>query len=743
MQAIWTLARRELRFLFDHPTGYILLVVFLAFNNFLFFRTAYLQGVASLRPMFGLLPWILLFFAPAVTMRMLSEDARSGTLEVVLAQPITELELVVGKYLGALSFSWIALVLTVTIPLGLSLGADLQVGVMVAQYVGAALLAAAFTAVGLWASSVTPNQVTAFIVGVAVMFLLILVGAGPMITGLPASLERIAASLAVLPHFENIARGVIDLRDAIYFVSLGALFLALAYAALMRRKLSPARAGRRRLHFGTALIAALVVVVNLLGGRIGGRLDLTPGKAYTLSPATREILGDLDDLVTIKLFVTEELPEDFGIIKRDIGDLLADFRAAGGGNLLVLELDPADDEDAIAEARSLGIPPVQFSSVGEAQLQVQEGYLGLAVQYADAVETIPVVTRTDDLEYRLISFVRALTRTERPVVALVESRPDPGQGNTYGALRRELQQNYEVRTVPAADSAPIDEQIGVLVLAGAPPILDSARLDRFRVFLARGGGALVLASGMQIQPQGFQAVAQPLGWNSLLEPYGVSIRSDLVYDLASNEAVSMPASFGRVLVSYPFWIRALSTQATTVNSELEAMTLPWVSSIDTALAAPGTVIPLFTSSGAAGTEEGRAFIAPQRDYPQDSLATRLLAALVNPLAADSGGAARLGRVVLVGTAELITDQFARSDPMGIGFALNAVDWLAQDDALIQIRSKNRRPPALVFESETLRDFVKYLNVVGIPLLVIVLAAAWLWRRRRWTRQSYRPVGAAV
>ncbi len=743
ISTVWTLARRELRFLFDHPTGYILLVVFLGFNNFLFFRTAYLQNMASLRPMLAFLPWVLLFFAPAVTMRTLSEDARSGTLEVVLAQPVTEVELVIGKYLGALLFSCIALLLTVTIPMGLSLAADLQVGVMAAQYVGAGLLAVAFTAVGLWASSVTPNQITAFIVGVTVMFLLILAGAGPMISGLPPELARFIAGLAVLPHFENIARGVIDLRDAVYFLSVAALFLVLAYYGVMRRKLSPARATRRRLQLGTALLAAFVLVVNLLGGHIGGRLDLTPGKAYTLSPATREILADLDDLVTIKLFVTQELPENFGIIKRDIGDLLADFRSAGGGNLRVVELDPAEDEDAMAQTRTLGIPPVQFSSVGEAQLQVQEGYLGMAVQYADAAETIPVVTRTDDLEYRLVSFIRTLTRSERRVVALVEARAEPGQGNTYGAVRQELQRTFDVRTVPAADSAPIADEIGVLVFAGAQPPLDSASLDRFQAFFGRGGSALILASGMRLQPQGFQAAAQPLAWNTLLEPFGVSVRSDLVYDLASNEAVSMPSQFGRVLVSYPFWIRALSTKAASVNADLEAMVLPWASSIDTTGAVAGTVEPLFVTSQAAGVEEGRAFIAPQREFPQDDLSTRLLAALVNPLAADSGGDASLGRVVLVGNAEFVTDRYVQNTPTGMLFVLNAVDWLAQDDALIQIRSKNRRPPALVFESQALQDFVKYVNMVGIPLLVIAFAVAWLWRRRRWTRQSYRPTSVSA
>jgi ABC-2 type transport system permease protein len=157
MKTVWTLARRELRSLFDHPMGYILLVVFVVVTDFLFFRQAYLMNLASLRPMLQLLPWIFLFFVPAVTMRSLSEDIRSGTLEVVLAQPVSEAELLGGKYLGQLLFVWIALGLTVPVALGLSLGADLQVGVIVAQYVGAVLLAAGLLAVSVWASSITPN----------------------------------------------------------------------------------------------------------------------------------------------------------------------------------------------------------------------------------------------------------------------------------------------------------------------------------------------------------------------------------------------------------------------------------------------------------------------------------------------------------------------------------------------------------------------------------------------------------
>src|SRR5216684_29307 len=172
MGRMWTIARREVKVLFDQPTAYILLVVFTGLNGFLFFREADLYGAASLRPMLDFLPWILLFLVPAVTMRALAEDARSGTLEVVLAQPISELELLLGKYIGQVLFLWLALAITLTIPLGLTLGTGPQVGILIAQYVGAALLILGLAGVGVWESSVTRNQITAFILAVTVMFAL-------------------------------------------------------------------------------------------------------------------------------------------------------------------------------------------------------------------------------------------------------------------------------------------------------------------------------------------------------------------------------------------------------------------------------------------------------------------------------------------------------------------------------------------------------------------------------------------
>lgn len=741
MKAVWTVARRELKVLFDHPTGYILLIVFVAVNDFLFFRQAETYGIASLRPMLDLLPWMLLFLVPAVTMRALAEDSRSGTLEVVLALPLTELELLLGKYLGQVLFLLVALGLTFALPLGLTLGADLQWGVVFAQYTGAAFLVMGLAGVGVWASSVTPNQVTAFILGVAVTFVLILVGLDPLLVGLPPRLGALASALGVLAHFTSIARGLIDLRDVAYFVSLAAAFLSLAYLSLLRRKLSPRGAAARRLRTGVGLLVAGAVLVSLALQRVALRIDLTPGNAYTLSRATRQMVRGLPDLVTIKYFASRELPPEVAFLRRDIDDMLRDYRSAGRGNVRLVVRDPSADTAALTEARALGIPPVQFNVVGQSELQVKEGWLGIAVQHAGSTKAIPFVRETDDLEYRLTSEIRALTQPSRVLVGFaVQSEPGAEPGG-FDALRQELARSYDVRDVFLSDSTPLPDSMRAIVALGSPDSLAPAQVARFGAFLDQGGSLLVLAGGMSLAGGQF-AAERRVGWNALLRRYGVAIRSDMVYDLASNEHVGLPTQFGRLLLPYPLWVRAISTKEAPINAELEGLLAPWASSISADSAPAGAAVPLFTTTRAGGVDRSFAMLEPRREFSRDSLEPRLLAVLVNPLDADTAKLPR-GRLVVAGSAEIARDRFFNGSPENKGFVLNAVDWLAQDEALIAIRAKDRSPPQLAFTSGFARGLAKYGNLIGIPILLVAAGTARLLRRRRLAGTSFTPLSGAA
>jgi ABC-type uncharacterized transport system involved in gliding motility auxiliary subunit len=726
---IWTIARRELRAMLDHPTGYVLLVVFVGINAFLFFRQAYLIGAASLRPMLDLLPWLLLFIVPAVTMRTLAEDRKSGVLEVVLTQPITELELVLGKYLGAVLFLWLALAVTLVIPIGLAFGSSLQWGTLTAQYVGAALLIGSLAGIGVWASSLTESQITAYILAVAVMFVALLIGLDPVTGALPPTLGAIAARLGVLSHFESIGRGVIDLRDVIYFLSVAGIFLALAYGSVVGRKLARGGAASRQLRLGVTVATATLIVVNLLGSYIGGRLDLTPGHAYTLSPATKQIVGSLDDIVTIKVFASDELPTSVSLLKRDLDDLLRDLHSAGHGKIRIVRRNPSKDETAKKDAASLGIEPVEFNVIGQSELQVKQGYLGLAVQYGSGTQAIPFVGRTDDLEYRLASDIRTLTRSKKPAVGVVADARD--QSLRVDQLRAELAKSYDVRPVSLTDTAQPARDVSTLVLVGPAESLSTAVTQRLLAFFHRGGSALVLASAMTISQQMPVAMPRPIGWNDVLRPFGVSVNANMVYDLVANEVVPVRASGGlQVLERYPLFIRAKSTGTSVVSEGVNDVLLAWASSIDTSATAGWTVTPLLVSSEGAGLATGETMIDPaSATFPQTNLGPRLLAVQVAPRSPSD--TAKRGRVIVVGDAMFASDQFTQHAPDNLSFALNAVDWLAQDESLISIRSKDRSPPPLTFSSPVLREGVKYFNVIGVPLLIILFGVTHL--TRRWRR----------
>jgi ABC-type uncharacterized transport system involved in gliding motility auxiliary subunit len=244
---------------------------------------------------------------------------------------------------------------------------------------------------------------------------------------------------------------------------------------------------------------------------------------------------------------------------------------------------------------------------------------------------------------------------------------------------------------------------------------------------------------MQMSDQMPTALPRPVAFNPVLKAFGVQVRSDMAYDLLANEVIPLPSDFGRVLQVYPFFIRAQSSRLSPVNQDVGSVVLTWASTIDTTGATKGTITPLFVTSRAGGAFTAMTSVAPSQDFPQTDLKPRLLAAMVAP--GDTAKGAR-GRLVVVGSLDFATDRFVRSAPENLAFTLNAVDWLAQDEALIAIRSKDRTPPRLMFQSAAEREGVKYGNLIGLPLLVALFGAARIIRRRRRTRETYRPLVAA-
>lgn len=217
MRQVGHIFKKEFAVYFMSPIAYIVMSIFLVVTGWFFFTTFFLYNQANLRNFFALLPIIFSFVVPAVTMRLFSEELNVGSHEILFTMPVTFADVILGKFLAAVVFLVTMLIPTIAYPITVSFLGQLDWGPVVGGYIGAILLAAAFSGIGLFASSLTRNQIIAFIVGMAICFSLTLID--KMLFFLPQSLLAVLEYLGADFHFENISKGIIDSRDIVYFLS--------------------------------------------------------------------------------------------------------------------------------------------------------------------------------------------------------------------------------------------------------------------------------------------------------------------------------------------------------------------------------------------------------------------------------------------------------------------------------------------------------------------------------------------
>lgn len=225
---------KEFKGYFISPIAYIVISLFLILSGWFFFSTFFLFNQAELRSFFSLLPVTFSFIIPAVTMRLFSEEFNTGSFELLSTMPVSTAEIIIGKFLAASAFVVLMLIPTLSYGIFISLMGDLDIGPWIGGYVGSILLGAAFSAIGLFASSLTRNQIIAFIVGMTICIIITLVD--KMLFFLPESALGVLQFLGADYHFRNISRGILDSRDILYFLSVCFLMLYGTHLAIQGKK---------------------------------------------------------------------------------------------------------------------------------------------------------------------------------------------------------------------------------------------------------------------------------------------------------------------------------------------------------------------------------------------------------------------------------------------------------------------------------------------------------------------------
>ncbi len=503
----------------------------------------------------------------------------------------------------------------------------------------------------------------------------------------------------------------------------------------------------------------IAVLINHIASVWFVRVDLTQDQRYSLNPASVAMVRRLDKPLVAHVFVSNGLEAPYNNHKAAIVEKLEELRAWSGGMLTIRVSDPTGDEAIAAEAERFGIQPVQYRYRDKNRSEIKSVWLGVSFTYADRQQVVSPISHLETLEYELVRAVRAVTTSDddRRVIAMSQGHGEPDLAkfdgdNPLARLREQLEASYQVRSVTLGGDKPIPEDVDLLLVTGPQTPVRPRAQYQIDQFLMRGGRVAFFLSGVRPDWQRFRALEVQHGLRPMLAHYGVTVDRSLILDRTSNEVMNLPVAVGNrrqmVAINYPLIpvSRELSPSSPAVKG-LDHLVLPFVTPVRLvadlpaerfgsvwATSSPSSVIterfpslaPQVVAKPIDGELPGPAPVAVAIQGPFRSFFAgkeippppgRGAALPEDELVTDG----QLSQLVVVGSADFIANNPA--------FVLNTVDWLLQDAALIDIRSRS-------FDAEGLTppDRAGALKwkafIVGVPLSLLVLLGGLALRRRR-------------
>lgn len=515
------------------------------------------------------------------------------------------------------------------------------------------------------------------------------------------------------------------------------------------------------------VLLVILIAVNLLSSRVYTRWDLTENREYTLSPATKNVLDRLDDVINVHVYFSKELPSYFATLDRQVKDLLDEYRAYGGGRVQIEFVDPASDPILEQTMQRLGIPKLQLTRYERERAEAMNAYLGISIQYEDQTEVIPVVQQVDRLEYDLTAAVVKVS-TEPKTVGIATAGnvalPDDLRG-----LQELIRQQYSPRTVDV-NAGEVPMEVTSLVVVDDDGYTEEG-LYNIDQFLMRGGKIFFLASGVDVNLTNLFARNREVKVGTLLRTYGVGVQSALVVDAQAPLVSFDVGTFFPLSLRYPWFPQVVETGLSAENpitGDMKTLVLPWTSPLTVLPPDTATGVPLRVDVLASSSERSFAKTAPydlnpqsRVTLPQTGVEPQTLALALtgsfrshwgvgDPIPGDSLGVAPRGpeqspetQIVVVGSSSFLTSRFLQQYPSNGLFLANAVDWMTLGNDLIAIRSRTAVNRPLREVEENRRGLLKALAVFPVPVLVIVfgLVRARLRVTRR-TRYALEFKGAA-
>lgn len=489
---------------------------------------------------------------------------------------------------------------------------------------------------------------------------------------------------------------------------------------------------KRSVLLSAVAMGLVLVLLNMISRNWFKRWDLTDNKMYSLSESSENVLSQIDDLLTVKVYFSDDLPGEYGNNRRYLQDILEEYAAISNGNLRFEFYKPEDDQNLEQEAQKAGIQPVQLQVVENDKMEVKRVLMGLTIHYEDQKEVIPLIQSTTGLEYEITTKIKKLVDTNKTIIAMADMDDEPDSKNQNIASL--LRQRYQVRNTNLSQAVP--ENIDVILINGVEDSLSADVKKNLSDFINQGGNVFMSQGRIHTDLQTQQATPIQSDVFDFLNSYGINIAENLVLDKhCSRVSVQQNMGFIRMNVpmEYPFLpiVKNFNEAEAMVNG-LEQLSVFFPSEIITdSLPTNVNITPLFSSSKKSSTMSGNYNLNPD---PKANPALLMLNQQGKSLAVRSEitnhETGILGQIILVSDSRFLLDDGGGGIPENHIFLMNAIDYLAGDQELIELRSREITNRPLSEISDESKKTWKWLNITLPSLLIVGFGFVRLHRQRK-------------
>ena len=502
---------------------------------------------------------------------------------------------------------------------------------------------------------------------------------------------------------------------------------------------------RQKIITQAAIVLAIIVFINLVAGKLYFRLDFTADKRYTLSEATEDVLEGLEDVISIKVYFSEDIPPQLKVIRQDFEEQLIEYENLAGGNIVYEFIDPNESPQQEQEAQQEGISPLTIQVTEQDQVKQQRAYMGAVLTLGDKRELIPMIQTGTGMEYSLTTSIKKLSVNNKPTIGLLQGHGEPPV-NAFPQLMQQLMILYNVEPYTLTDTAAIPRHYTALMMIDPKDTIPSSQLSRLDDYLAASGNLFVAYSNLGGDlNQGMLTSNPDIGLKGWLRSKGIVIGEEFIID-ANCLPIGVQEQNGPFMmtrqVQFPYFPVASTFGEHPVSQGIESMILPLVSTVtyqgDTTFKATG----LAFSSENTGLRPAPAYfdINYQWTATDFTLGSQPLAMAIEGTIGNNPGA----KIVVAGNGNFITNgegqQQQQVNPDNINFAANAIDWLADDTGLVELRTRAVTSRPLDAVEDSTRNMLKYGNVF-IPILAILLYGfirrqQYLRKKQQWLQGNF-------